>query len=110
MGPSGGELAHLRVCASENDARTPVVFVHGGPGILALPPFLESGVRPLDLLSRQGHPVYCYDQRGSGFSSRLELARGEEYSLDVHVSDLEAVRQALGAKRIIPVGHGWGRP
>jgi pimeloyl-ACP methyl ester carboxylesterase len=106
--PDGGELAYLHVPATGTGARAPVVFVHGGPGIPALPPFLESGVRPLDFLGRHGYPVYYYDQRGSGFSSRLELARGEEYSVDLHVSDLEAVREALGAERIIPVGHGWG--
>jgi len=106
--PDGGELAYLRVPADGNGVKAPVVFVHGGPGIPALPPFLESGIRPLDFLSRQGYPVYYYDQRGSGFSSRLDLARGEEYSVALHVSDLETVREALGAERIIPVGHGWG--
>jgi pimeloyl-ACP methyl ester carboxylesterase len=25
-----------------------------------------------------------------------------------HVADLEAIREALGAERIIPAGHGWG--
>lgn len=104
----GIELAYMHTPATTAGPGIPVVMIHGGPGIPALPPMQETGVRPLDFLADQGYPVYYYDQRGSGFSSRHDLRRDRPYTVEDHVADLEAIRGYLGADRIIPVGHGWG--
>ncbi len=53
-------------------------------------------------------PVYYYDQRGSGFSGRHDLRRDAPYTVADHVADLEAIREHLGADRIVPVGHRRG--
>jgi proline iminopeptidase len=57
-------------------------------------------------LARDGHDVWSYDQRGSGRSSRLDDPSG--YSTALAVADLERVRQAIGAERIILIGHSYG--
>lgn len=106
--PDGGELAYLHTPAAGKRRDTPVVMLHGGPGVPALPVMEATGVRPLDFLAADGFAVYYYDQRGAGFSSRADLRRDEAYSVAGHVDDLEAVRKALGAKRMVLVGHGWG--
>ncbi len=104
----GVQIAYLHKPATTETTEIPVVMVHGGPGIPALPPIQATGVRPLDFLADQGHPVYYYDQRGSGFSSRHDLRQEPSYTVAHHVADLEAIREHLGVDRIIPVGHGWG--
>ena len=62
--------------------------------------------RPLDRLAEDSFDVYYYDQVGCGNSARLSDPR--EYSIRRHVQDLEAIRQALGAERIVLVGLSWG--
>lgn len=106
--PDGGRLAYLHTPAKGKRRDTPVVMLHGGPGIPALPVIEAKGVRPLDFLAADGFAVYYYDQRGAGFSSRVDLRREDAYSVAGHVADLEAVRAALGAERMVLVGHGWG--
>jgi pimeloyl-ACP methyl ester carboxylesterase len=104
----GIELAYLHTPPATAGPGVPVVMIHGGPGIPALPPMEETGVRPLDFLADRGHPVYYYDQRGSGFSGRHDLRRDAPYTVVDHVADLEAIREHLGVDRIVLVGHGWG--
>jgi pimeloyl-ACP methyl ester carboxylesterase len=106
--PDGGEVAYLHTLPAGASTRPPVLVLHGGPGHPWLPSMLESGMRPFDFLARVGYPVYYYDQRGAGFSSRLDLRRGEEYTVDGHVADLEAIREGLEVEQLILVGHGWG--
>ncbi len=86
----------------------PVIFLHDGPGIPALPAFHTQGAWPVDFVAADGYDVYYYDQRGAGFSSRLELRTQAPYSVAGHVNDLEAIRRQLGARTMILVGHGWG--
>jgi hypothetical protein len=52
-----------------------------------------------------GFRVYLYDQVGSGLSSRLRV---RDYTLERDVADLEAIRQQIGADRLILIGHSWG--
>ncbi|HZD02229.1 MAG TPA: alpha/beta fold hydrolase [Actinomycetes bacterium] len=58
------------------------------------------------LLTRDGFDVWVYDQVGTGRSSRLGDPRG--YSIARNVADLEAMRQRIGADRMILLGHSWG--
>jgi proline iminopeptidase len=85
------------------DSGVPVLFLHGGPGegsqaMQALGgPALEKSVRMVYL-----------DQRGSGQSERPKDSK--YYSLALLESDVDAVRRALGADKIVLLGHSAGTP
>lgn len=78
----------------------PVVFLHGGPGYNSYSFRKTAGAR----LAAQVPLVYL-DQRGSGESERPW--RGD-YATARLVEDVEALRQALGVARIVPMGHSYG--
>jgi proline iminopeptidase len=101
--PDGGWLTYGVVHAPPTAAtRTPVVVLHGGPGVPDLAGFLTA----LTPLAADGHDIGAYAQRGSGGSSRLADPRG--YTTDSAVDDLEQVRSRIGAQRLILVGHSYG--
>lgn len=101
--PDGGSLAYGVVRAPDDtpDA-TPVVVVHGGPGV----PDTAGLLRTFGPLAVAGHDVWAYDQRGTGRSSRLADPSG--YTTTLGVADLEAVRERIGTERVIVVGHSYG--
>jgi proline iminopeptidase len=80
-----------------------VIFLHGGPGegsqaLQALAgPALERSVRMVYL-----------DQRGSGQSERPKDAK--YYSLAQLEADVDLVRRALGANKVILLAHSAGTP
>lgn len=79
-------------------ARTPALFVHGGPGGESSP------VRMRTL--RLDRPVYCYDQLGCGSSDRIpDLSSWE---VDDYVAELRTVIEQLGLKEVILCGASWG--
>lgn len=101
--PSGSRLGYLTVPAAGGPARrTPVVVLHGGPGI----PDLTGDAAYWGQLSRLGFNVYVYAQLGAGPSTRL--TDPTEYQVGRDVSDLEQVRLRLGADRLILIGHSYG--
>ena len=57
-------------------------------------------------IEEEGYNVYVYDQVGSGRSSRLDDPL--EYTIERHVADLEAIREQIGAERIVLIGHSYG--
>ncbi|CAN0624965.1 proline iminopeptidase [Burkholderia multivorans] len=82
-----------------NDAGTPVVVLHGGPGSGS-----QAGVLRLFDLSAQR--VVLVDQRGAGASTpRGGMRRNRTDRL---IDDLEAIRRALGIERWGVVGGSWG--
>ncbi|QYJ15540.1 2-succinyl-6-hydroxy-2, 4-cyclohexadiene-1-carboxylate synthase [Rubrobacter xylanophilus DSM 9941] len=100
--PTGSRLAYVRVSAEGKSAKPPLIFLHGGPGV----PDMRGDSEYFGRLSRNGFTVYVYDQAGSGRSSRLEEPRG--YTLERDVADLEAIREQIGADRLILIGHSYG--
>jgi pimeloyl-ACP methyl ester carboxylesterase len=99
--PDGAELVYHHLGATTDLGTTPVVFLHGGPGVSTLAqdlPWLEELARV--------RPVVAYDQIGVGGSSRL--ADPTDYSLRRARDDLETVRRRVGFERMILVGHSWG--
>ncbi len=82
---------------------TPVILLHGGPGG-PYPP--EAARRMAEPLTREGFTVYYYDQVGAGRSERLPNVSG--YTVERNVADLEAIRQEIGAGRLILIGGSWG--
>jgi len=74
----------------------PVLLCPGGPGCCD---YLEPVAEMLDDLAE----VWRFEQRGCG---RSDATR--PYDLETCVSDLEAVRVALGFERWVIGGHSWG--
>ncbi len=80
----------------------PVVFVHGGPGLRTF----DTDHAFYRQFTQDGFRVYLFDQVGSGLSGRLLHAT--DYPVERQVADLEAIRQQIGAERLILIGHSWG--
>lgn len=80
---------------------TPIIVLHGGPGLdqsYLLPQMLELG---------KNHQVIFYDQRGSGQSLKTKI-NPFYINIDKFTKDLETLRQQLGIKKFILLGHSWG--
>ncbi len=78
-----------------------MIFLHGGPGTPG--EGVPEGGREL---AAAGFDVYAYDQVGAGRSTRLADVSG--YTVARHVADLEAIRRAIHAEKVILVGRSWG--
>lgn len=76
---------------------TPVVLLHGGPGLWD---YLAS----LEALLADEFTVVRFDQRGCGRST----GRGGPFTIEQAVDDLDQVRAALGFSQWSVVGHSWG--
>ena len=100
--PTGSRIAYVRVAAEGKARSTPVVFLHGGPGV----PDMVGDASYFGQLARDGFDVYIYDQVGRGRSTRLDDPRA--YTLERDVADLEAIRGEIGAEQIILIGHSYG--
>jgi len=99
--PTGSRIAYTLTPASGPARSTPAILIHGGPGAP------EGGLEiAADELSDAGFNVYYYHQVGAGRSERLDDVT--EYSVSRHVADLEAIRAAIGAQRVVFVGESWG--
>lgn len=105
---NGSRLAYVMTPARGSRRDTPVIVVHDGPGMPALPLLQRLPARPFDFLSAEGFDVYYYDQLGSGLSARIDLGANPPYSVQGHVQDLEEIRRALGVQQVMLVGEGWG--
>ncbi|MFC3835425.1 MULTISPECIES: alpha/beta fold hydrolase [Deinococcus] len=89
--------------SGDDHGDAPVVFLHGGPGYNAYS--FQAMVA-----ERMPRRTVYLDQRGAGRSGPLsETEQGEDtLDLDTLVEDIEALREFLGAERIVPLGHGFG--
>lgn len=99
---TGSRIRHVHLAARGPQRPHPVVFLHGGPGV----PDMAGDAAYFRRLSDDGFDVYVYDQLGSGRSTRLPDPTG--YGVDRDVADLEAIRNRIGADRMILVGHSYG--
>jgi proline iminopeptidase len=101
--PTGSRIAWVHLPAPGPRPRpTPVVFLHGGPGVADM----AGDAAYFGQLTRDGFDVWVYDQVGTGRSSRLPDPR--QYTIARNVADLEAIRQRIGADRMVLIGHSWG--
>lgn len=99
---TGSQLAYVRVPAIGSPRPTPIIFLHGGPGT----PDMPSDRSYFGQLAADGFDVYIYDQLGSGRSSRLADPRG--YTVARDVTDLEQIQAAIGARKVVLIGHSYG--
>ncbi len=102
--PSGSRAAYsvYEPPAGVAVKRDPIVFLHGGPGLRAT----DSDHQFYSQFAGDGFRVYLFDQAGSGLSDRLPHAT--DYTVERFVTDLEEIRQKIGAERLILIGHSWG--
>ena len=98
----GASLAYGIVRGDGGGRATPVVVLHGGPGV----PDTAGLLDVFGPLAAEGHDVWAYDQRGTGRSTRLADPGG--YTTARAVADLEEVRRRIGAGRVVLVGHSYG--
>lgn len=99
--PTGSLWWELARPSTDTEATgTPVVLLHGGPGMPAY--YLEPLVEPL---VTAGHPVLVFDQIGCGRSP----ANGEEpVTVDSLAADVLAVIAQAGLTECVLYGHSWG--
>ncbi len=100
--PMGSHIAYVHVAQKTDFAKSPVLYVHGGPGGAVRAEHI-SALLPLTKL---GHDLYFFDQIGSGQSGRLHDVT--EYSVARHSADLRDVIEQIGAPKVILIGHSWG--
>ncbi|MEP6871790.1 MAG: alpha/beta hydrolase [Anaerolineaceae bacterium] len=86
------------------------LIARGSPGLPAVMMIhgLAGQARVFDVVAAHlaaNFHVYCLDVRGRGESAWGAL---EEYGTDTYVSDLEAVREALGLQRFTLIGTSMG--
>src|SRR5579872_573613 len=102
--PTGSLIAYSEYDPPQGVAVKPeaIVYLHGGPGV-------RQGPFDQDIygsFAASGFRVFLYDQAGSGLSGFLPLLR--DYTVARSVADLEAIRQKIGAEKMILIGHSWG--
>jgi proline iminopeptidase len=90
----------VRLWYSETGKGSPVVVVHGGPGMDHY-----SVAADLAPLARH-HRVIYYDQRGGGQSTLPSDA--SLLTIEHHVNDLEALRKQLGLSKVTLLAHSFG--
>jgi pimeloyl-ACP methyl ester carboxylesterase len=99
---TGSRLAFTHYPAVGWRHAEPIVFLHGGPGA----PLRDSDYRFFQRFAQDGYDVYLYEQAGTGRSDALSDVR--DYTVQRHMDDLEAIREKIGAQRLILVGQSWG--
>ncbi len=99
---TGSRIAYIKLKPEKPTHTEPVVFLHGGPGVSDL----EGDATYFGKLHEEGYVVYVYDQLGAGRSSRLQDPSG--YSIERDASDLEEIRQQIGAEKMILIGYSYG--
>lgn len=99
MVPVEGGRVYVRVNGKLESGKPPIVFVHGGPGS-AHWYFLNATVLADD------RAVILYDQLDSGRSDHPGYP--ENWTVARFVSELDAIRNALGIKRWHVLGASWG--
>lgn len=80
----------------------PVLIIPGGPGLDAN---YLSGLALA--VTRLGHRAIVIEPRGTG-ASRAALRDGSELTVTGSVADIDAVRAAAGADRLVILGHSFG--
>jgi proline iminopeptidase len=102
--PTGSVIAYSEFDPPQGVPVSPeaVVYLHGGPGVRQGPFDQEI----YGSFAANGFRVFLYDQAGSGLSGFLPHLR--DYTVAGSVADLEAIRQKIGAEKMILIGHSWG--
>lgn len=98
---TGSRLAAWTLTGAGKVHRTPVIYLHGGPGGFTTAGVMDKGAS----LRAAGFTTVYFDQAGDGQSDRIPAT---QYTLDRAVNDVEALRIALKAERIVLWGSSYG--
>jgi proline iminopeptidase len=98
---TGSTVASWTIPADRPGHKTPVIFLHGGPGMYTEERRFGEG----RVVRAAGFPMLYFDQAGGGRSADIPA---RDYTLDRAVADLEALRAAKGHDKIILWGNSWG--
>jgi L-proline amide hydrolase len=94
-----GYRTWYRIVGESSEGRHPLVALHGGPGST------HNYFAPLERLADGGRAVVLYDQIGCGNSDR---PRDIDWSVQVFLDELAALRDQLELERIHLLGTSWG--
>lgn len=98
---TGSEVATWIVPADNPQHITPILYLHGGPGMYTEDRRIAEGQLFRDL----GFTTIYYDQAGGGQSRDIPVS---EYTIDRAVLDLEALRKSLDTEKLILWGNSYG--
>jgi proline iminopeptidase len=104
--PTGSRIAYSHYPAQGTAQPYPLVYLHGGPGAMPHGEGWGDDYGFMRQFTQDGYNVYLYDQAGSGQSALREKL--SDYSILKNIEDLEAIRQVLGAEKMILLGQSWG--
>lgn len=90
--------------ALDGRTRTPLVVVHGGPGLT------HDYLLPVsDLAATVSIPVVFYDQIGNGLSTHLKEKPPTFWTVDLFINELVNLLDHLNIKNAFDIlGHSWG--
>ncbi len=91
----------LRIWFETYGTGVPIILIPGGPGGSC------GRFRQTHMLLRSLGKIVLMDNRGRGLSDNPGNKPGS-FTLDKDVLDVEAVRHALGAEKVIVFGHSYG--
>ena len=94
-----GGRTWYRIAGELPSARPPLLALHGGPGST------HHYFAPLERLAESGRTVVLYDQVGCGRSEKRPKA---DWSLELFVDEVDALRDELGLERVHLLGTSWG--
>jgi pimeloyl-ACP methyl ester carboxylesterase len=89
-----------RVVGDPSPGTLPLLCLHGGPGSS------HYYFTRIEALADEGRQVVLYDQLGCGESDRPD--DDSLWTLELFVSEVQAVRDALGLDRVHLLGTSWG--
>ena len=92
-------VGDCKLYVEEEGKGMPVVLLHGGPGST------HHNFHPYFSHAKKFARIIYYDQRGCGIS---DYERGDRYTIDQAVQDLESLRRNLNLKKWIVLGHSYG--
>jgi pimeloyl-ACP methyl ester carboxylesterase len=98
---TGSEVAVWTMKPEKVEKQTPVLFLHGGPGMYTTANAMNKG----EAFREAGFTTVYFDQAGGGKSKRLAAT---DYTIDRVVADIEALRQKLGYEKMILWGSSYG--
>ena len=106
--PSAGKplKTHYWVYGDLKSGKTPLIGLHGGPGI----PRAYMSVLS-DVTKAHGIPLILYDQIGNGLSTHLQEKKGdtEFWSVKLFLDELDNVLTHFGVQDNYDLyGHSWG--
>jgi proline-specific peptidase len=94
-----GYRTWYRIVGERGSGKDPLLCLHGGPGST------HHYFAPLERLAEDGRAVVVYDQLGCGHSDR---PTDIEWSLQLFLDELAALRRQLELQRVHLLGTSWG--